>query len=244
MYSPLLILHILGGVIAVLSGAVALIVRKGSRLHRRSGDVFVISMLCMSASGAYAAVTKSQPGNVVAGVFTFYLVSTAWVTVARKRKETERLALALLLLGLAAGIGALVLGRIASHGGLKGGGPVAMYFVFGTIALLATAGDARVLIRGGIAGAQRMVRHVWRMCLALLIATGSFFLGTAGDPVLRKTGLRARLFTHAVRETHLPELPVLLVVLAMIFWLCRIWFTNTYKKTDLSAIELKERASK
>lgn len=244
MYSPLLILHILGGLTAVLSGAIALIVRKGSRLHRRSGDVFVISMLCMSASGAYAALTKSQPGNVMAGVITFYLVSTAWMTVARKRRETARLELALLFLGLAAGIGALVLGRIASHGGLKGGGPTAMYFVFGTVSLLATAGDARMLARGGAANAKRMVRHVWRMCLALFIATGSFFLGTAGDPVLRKTGLRARLFTHAVRQTHLPEIPVLLVVFVTIFWLCRIWFTNTYKHPPLSSIELKERASK
>jgi uncharacterized membrane protein len=235
MYSPLLVLHILGGVIAVLSGAIALIVRKGSRLHRRSGDVFVISMLCMSASGAYAALTKSQPGNVMAGVFTFYLVSTAWMTVARKRKETAHLELALLFLGLAAGIGALILGRMASRGELKSGDPTAIYFVFGTVSLLATAGDARMLIRGGVTGAKRMVRHVWRMCLALFIATGSFFLGTASDPVLHKTGLRARLFTHAVRQTHLPEVPVLLVLFATIFWLCRIWFTNTYKRTAVSS---------
>jgi len=234
MYSPVLILHILGGVIAVLSGAVALIVRKGSRLHRRSGDVFVISMLCMAGFGAYAALTKSQPSNVMAGTFTFYLVATAWMTVARKRKETAHLELVLLFLGLAVGIGAIILGRIASHGGTKDGGPVAMYFVFGTVSLLATAGDARMIIRGGVTGAKRMVRHVWRMCLALFIATASFFLGTASDPVLHKTGLRARLFTHAVRQTHLPEVPVLLVVFATIFWLCRIWFTNTYKKTPVS----------
>jgi uncharacterized membrane protein len=229
-YSPLLVIHILGGLIAVLSGAIALSVRKGSRLHRRSGDVFVISMLFMAASGAYAAMTKSQPSNVVAGVFTFYLVSTAWMTVARKQMETGRLELALLFLGLAAGIGTLIIGSQARHDSSP-----AIFYVFGTICLLATAGDARMLIRGGVAGAQRMVRHVWRMCVALFIATASFFLGTTGDPVLRRTGLRARLFTHAVRQTHLPEVPVLLVALVTIFWLCRIWFTNTYKKTTVSS---------
>ena len=44
-YSPLLIVHICGGILGVLSGGVALFVRKGSRLHRRAGNVFVIAML-------------------------------------------------------------------------------------------------------------------------------------------------------------------------------------------------------
>jgi uncharacterized membrane protein YfcA len=45
-------------------------------------------MLIMAAAGAYAAFTKSQPTNVMAGIFTFYLVATAWLTVMRKEKET------------------------------------------------------------------------------------------------------------------------------------------------------------
>lgn len=83
-YSPALIIHICGGIIGVLSGSIALIVRKGSRWHRKSGDVFVISMLCMAAAGAYVAFTKSQPSNIIAGAFTFYLVATAWLTVLRE----------------------------------------------------------------------------------------------------------------------------------------------------------------
>ena len=115
-YSPVLIVHICGGVIGVLSGSMALVVRKGSRLHRRAGDVFVISMLIMAAAGAYVAFTKSQPTNVIAGVFTFYLVATAWLTVMRKQKETGRLELGLLLLGLASGTGSLIFGWRVAHG--------------------------------------------------------------------------------------------------------------------------------
>jgi uncharacterized membrane protein len=66
-YSPVTVVHICAGVVGVLSGSMALVVRKGSRLHRRSGDVFVISMLSMAAAGAYVAFTKSQPTNVIAG---------------------------------------------------------------------------------------------------------------------------------------------------------------------------------
>src|SRR3954454_7289949 len=101
-YSPLLIVHILGGILGFLSGSAALVVRKGSRLHRMTGDMFVVSMLSMTASGALLALMRSQRFNVLAGVFTFYLVATAWLTVKRKERETGLLELGLLLTALAA----------------------------------------------------------------------------------------------------------------------------------------------
>src|ERR1700686_1901937 len=87
-YSPLLIVHICGGIMGLLSGSAAMVVRKGSRLHKRAGDVFVISMLTMGASGAYLASMKSQTTNIFAGILTFYLVSTAWLTARRREKQT------------------------------------------------------------------------------------------------------------------------------------------------------------
>jgi hypothetical protein len=97
------------------------------------------------------------------------------------------------------------------------------------IIFLSASGDIRMLIRGGIAGSQRLVRHVWRMGFALFIATGSFFLGMAGDPVARRIGLRARLFTPDVRKTQLPLVPVLIVVALTIFWLFRVKLAKRYK---------------
>jgi hypothetical protein len=227
-YSPVLIIHIAGGLVAVLAGFIALLTRKGARLHRRSGDVFVISMLIMAGGGAYAAYVKSQTFNVFAGVITFYLVATTALTVLHKENETGRADYAFLLMALTAGFTSLIMG--ASRAASKGGSAAAPYFIFATIALLCSAGDARMLVRHGLSGAQRMLRHVWRMCFALFVAVGSFFLGTASDPVFRKAGLRARLFSHAIRQTHLPEVPVYLIVILTIFWLCRIRFTNMYKK--------------
>ena len=226
-YSPILILHIAGGLTAIAAGFTALFVRKGGRLHRKSGDVFVIAMLVMAAAGAYAAVIKSQPSNVLAGTFTFYLVASAWLTVRRKANETGRMEVGLLLVALAAGIGAVILAWQASHMA-KHGGP-ALYVVFGLITFLSASGDIRLLIRGGVGGAQRIVRHVWRMGFALFVATGSFFLGMAGDPVARRTGLRATLFTAAVRKTQLPLVPVLIVVVLTIFWLFRVKLSKRYK---------------
>src|SRR4051812_17543967 len=223
MYSPPLIVHIAAGLIAVLSGCIALFVGKGGRLHRTSGNVFVVSKLFMSAGGAYIALIKSQRFNVLAGLLTFYLVASAWVTVRRKANEKGRLEVALLLMAVASGlIGAVFSWQSAHDGTPKGGGFAVGYGIFATIALLSASGDIRLLIHGGVSGAKRLVRHLWRMGFALFVATGSFFLGTASDPVLHRIGLRARLFTPAIRHTHLPDIPVLAVVVLTIFWLFRV----------------------
>jgi uncharacterized membrane protein len=226
-YTPMLVVHIAGGVIAVLAGFMALVVRKGSRLHRRTGDVFVIAMLFMAAAGAYIALRKSQPFNVFAGTLTFYLVSTAALAVMRKPKQNGRLELAFTLVALGAGITALAFALRAHEKS-----SVIGYSVFAAIAILSAAGDIRMLIRGGVAGVQRLVRHIWRMGFALFVAAGSFFLGTASDPVLRKSGLRATIFTKEVRATHLPQVPVLIIVVLTIFWLIRVRFPNAYRKVE------------
>jgi hypothetical protein len=227
-YSPVLIIHIIGGFVAVLAGFTALFARKGARLHRKSGAIFVVAMLIMAAGGAYAAYVKSQTFNVFAGSITFYLVATGALTVQRKEKETGKADYAFLLIALATGITSLSMAtsRVAS----KGAGSATPYFIFATIALLCSAGDVRMLIRGGLSGAQRMLRHVWRMCFSLFIAAGSFFLGTASDPAFKKAGLRARLFTHAIRQTHLPEIPIYILIALTIFWLIRVRYSNMYRK--------------
>jgi uncharacterized membrane protein len=232
-------MHVGGGIIAFLFGSTALIARKGGRLHRLSGIVFAVSMLCMAASGGYLALLRSQRVNTIAGVSTFYLVATGWMTIKRKPNETGSAEVGLFLLGLVTGITALTFAHeAATRASGKGGGAAAAYTVFGAIVLLSVSGDLRMLIRGGVSGVQRLVRHLWRMCVALFVAAGSFFLGTAGDPVLRRIGLRARLFPDAVRKTGLPAVPVLIIVVLTIFWLIRVRFTNAYKPRPVTNAEM------
>ena len=49
-----------------------------------------------------------------------------------------------------------------------------MIFFLNTIFLLAAIGDARLIRAGTIQGTRRLVRHLWRMCFGLFIASGSF----------------------------------------------------------------------
>jgi hypothetical protein len=57
---------------------------------------------------------------------------------------------------------------------LKGPVLVAIYS-FTAVLAIAVIGDAKVVFAGGISGAPRIARHLWRMCLGLTLATGSAF---------------------------------------------------------------------
>jgi uncharacterized membrane protein len=222
-YSPILLLHICAGTLGMLSGFVAIFLRKGSRQHGVAGNVFVIAMLGLSSSGAYMAVIKSEPGNILGGALTFYLVATAWMTARRTDRHTGIFDWGSLLVVLAVTVFELTYGLEAaiSKTGMKHGYPPGPYFFIGTVALMATVGDIRLLMRGGITGAQRIARHLWRMSFALFIAAASIFLA------------RQHLFPVLLQKTGALILLSVLPLLLMVFWLIRVRFKNGYNRIGL-----------
>ncbi|HKR25674.1 MAG TPA: hypothetical protein VJS15_10470, partial [Allosphingosinicella sp.] len=88
--ATILYLHIAGGSIGILAGAVAVAVRKGRRLHAIAGHVFFASMMVMAGIGAAVAPFLTSAGgdpkrfDAFIALFTCYLVATSWVTVRRK----------------------------------------------------------------------------------------------------------------------------------------------------------------
>jgi hypothetical protein len=233
LYSPLLPVHIAGGIVGLLSGTAALIFRKGGRWHVFAGKVFVASMLMMSLFAVYLAVLKHQPGNIGGGILTFYLILTAWLTARRRDGQTSTYDWALLLIPLA--LGALTwlggLQKLRSPVPPEDGVPAGMNFFMGTVMLLATAGDARMLLRGGVFGAKRIARHLWRMCFGLFIAAGSFFLGPSNRPLrlLAAVGLGQHL-SPALFGTGLYIFLSVLPLVLLVFWAFRVRFSRGYRK--------------
>jgi hypothetical protein len=45
-------------------------------------------MLIMASGAIYMAILKHQPGNIGGGIFTFYLILTAWLTARRADGQT------------------------------------------------------------------------------------------------------------------------------------------------------------
>ncbi len=218
-FSAILVLHISAGIIGILSGTAAMSFRKGSPRHALAGKVFVASMLIMAAAAVYLAILKHQPNDVGGGILTFYLVGTAWLTARRRDGETSRFDWVALLLPLAIGVGGWINGLEAMHSpsGTKYGVPAGMHIFMGSICLLAAAGDVRMLLRGGVFGVERIMRHLWRMCFGLFIATGSFFLGQG-----------SKVFPAFVLKTGVLFVPAILPLLLLIFWMIRVRFSNAY----------------
>src|SRR5262249_51695765 len=115
MRLPLLIVHIAAGSLGILSGFIAIFLDKGSNRHRMAGKVFVISMVSMATAAVFLALMKRQSGNVLGGVFTSYLVVTAWLTARRRDGETSSFDWLVLLIPLAAGIDGGISGFVAVH---------------------------------------------------------------------------------------------------------------------------------
>jgi hypothetical protein len=209
MVTAILPAHILAGVLALAFGYVALYATKGATLHRRSGMLFVYAMVTMSLSGALmdAWKTWSITVNVVAGLMTFYFVTTGLLTVRPRAPESpwiDRAAVAFVLtvsvLAFAAGLDMMRRGRPEA----------APSFVFGIVGLLAATGDIRVLRGRVIQGARRIARHLWRLSFAMWVAAASFFWG----PPQR--------VPEAIRIPALQAVAVLLPIAVMLYWLWRL----------------------
>jgi hypothetical protein len=223
--SPILAIHVCGGTLGLISGAAALAFRKGSRRHELAGKLFIASMLTMAVGATFLAVQKHESGNIIGGIFTFYLILTAWWTARKPDGGPSKFGWVVLLIPLAVGVLNWLSGiqKISNPGPPNDGVPAGMNLFLGSIMLLAAAGDVRMLVRGGVTGTTRIARHLWRMCFGLFIATGSFFLGPANRPLrfLRSVGLRQQFFKAVLRQEVLLFLAVL-PLLFLIFWLVRV----------------------
>ncbi|MEA3010000.1 MAG: hypothetical protein QOJ91_1692 [Sphingomonadales bacterium] len=220
--NALLWIHIAAGCLALVAGAVAIVAFKGGSLHARAGTGFVASMLVLGTTASFLEPFRNPPGSPVGGIIVCYFVATAWMTARRRDGKPGRFEM--IACALALGGGALT-----ALGGFTGAattplGP-APVFVFAGICLLAGLGDLRFVRRGRLTAGRRLSRHVWRMCVAFFIATGSFFLGQQGA------------MPAAVRGSLLLFVPAFAPFAVMIFWLVRIRFPNALARLKLRVPE-------
>ena len=222
----ILFLHIAGGAVALASGAIALVARKGGRTHTVAGLAFCVSMAIMTSIGAAASPFLPVPerANVIAGILTLYLVWSGWVSVRSKQVvagRIEMLGLMVALTSVATGVWWAIQAGTSPTGTLDATPPQAFY-VFILIGAFASIGDVRLIVRGRISGAPRLSRHLWRMCVALLIASGSFFLG------------QQRVMPVWMRGSPWLLAPTFAPLVVMVYWLGRIRLTNRVRSASRS----------
>lgn len=212
-------LHVVAGGLALILGALALLVRKGGSVHRRSGQLFVHAMLVMGASAAIL-------GNLLGGLMAAYFVITALIAVRPPSRWTRGVEVA--CLGVAIGIAfvSIAAGLIAFYSPRRvlNGVPFVMSLFMAAVLMLAAAGDVRVMRSGMPRGGERLARHLWRMCFALFIAAGSFF--SIRERV-------AKILPEPFTTAPMRALPILLLFGAMLYWL---WRVRRRRTTPMDAI--------
>lgn len=209
--------HIAGGTVGILSGWTAIVARKGGKAHRMAGHAFFVSMLFMAGIGGAVApfLPDAKLTNTTAGVFTFYLVASGWATVRRRAGTVGRFEKAAVVVPFGVAALGLYLVWLAMQNGKAGA--YATIYIFAAFAALAAACDLRMIRDGGVIGAARTTRHLWRMTLALFVATGSFFIGQQDN------------LPEAVQGTVWPVIPVLGVVALLVYWLVRMRLPGVHR---------------
>lgn len=175
-----LAIHFAAGLVSIVAGAIALSGRKGGRLHKQSGLVFTWAMVALGLTGAGIGMYESRPSQVSAGLITAYLVFSGMTTVKPFPGIGQRFNIAVMVLAFAYALASLFAGVtewLDPAVKVVGRPRVVPPLVGGAVILLAAIGDLRAIRAGGLQGSRRLARHLWRMCFALFIATGSFFLG-------------------------------------------------------------------
>jgi uncharacterized membrane protein len=216
--TPQAILHASAGALSIVCGVAALIARKGSPLHRKAGTVFFAVMLVTAVSGAYLGFASNELGNAVAGIVTFYLIATSWVTVRRAEGRVGAFEVGAFLFATAGAAAAswAAFDAVRNNSPLFGGLP---YVIIAAIITLAALADLSVLLRRGLRGRQRVARHLWRMQLGFAAAVGSFFPGQLEH---------FPEYSQNIRPIIILFIPFFAVIGVMLAWLIVVLFTRRY----------------
>ena len=217
------LIHTPAGTLALVTAVVAMLAQKGSSLHRKAGACFTWSMMIMLISGIAAAYLKDSIDDMMLGALVTYTVFTAWLTAHHKQKQTNYLELIALvwILGLAA------IAFLISTGWLPVQAPAAYLFWAG-FAILCALGDFRNLVHSGLAGKQRIIRHVWRVGFSLLWAALAFI-----DKIVKILGANMKNMQDE-KLLVIVAVPTVLILGTVLYWIAKVMFFSckTYANYD------------
>lgn len=157
--------------------------------------------------------------NVFIAVFASYLIVTAWLTVRREQGTIGAAEKVALVVSVTSSRRSRYFRFIAIYG-------------FTLVLAIAALSDAKVVFLGGISGAPRIARHLWRMCVGLTLAMGSAF-----------TNGFARLLPGRYHVPLAFFLPQFVPLALLMFWMIRVRFTEWYKGDAVASSAMRVPAS-
>jgi len=219
--NAVILFHVVLGAVALLSGMVAILCRKGSRLHSRGGIVFAASMLAMLVGGLGIAALKVNPSTLLAtsSVVAGYLIATAWRAIRCKsgvagRFEYAAFAIVTACVGVYLWLGYMA--AVSPTGRFDGVGQEVIVPNL-LVAGLGAVFDLSFILRRRLTGVQRLARHVWRICMAMFVMVSAIFLGGFGQKLF---------IPQALHGSPLLAIPPAATLLFMTYWLVRLRFAK------------------
>lgn len=206
--------HIIGGGIGLLAGLVASLAKKGARIHRSSGKLFLVSMLICYGIGAAVApfLEEGQRVNFVAAILALYLLISGIQAVKLKSYCVSQFNVVGLGISLTIAVIGLLFMYMGSQNetGTVDGSPPDAFFLFVFAGTLSAIGEARILIVKKLSAQGRLYRHLWRMCFSFFIASGSLFSG------------QIHLFPAWFANSLLPVFCSLFPLLVLFYWTIKL----------------------
>lgn len=181
LFTPLLILHIVGGSAGLITGTIAASVKKGSKPHLLSGKIFFWGMFLASCS---ALILSWIPGHeslflFAVGGFTLYMILSGYRIVILKRlakQQPQTFFLTDYLITLFGFSFAVFLLIQAVKGFLAGNTFSIVPCVFGLICLSYVLLDIRLLIGDTAVKQSWMYNHIVRMMGAMVASYTAFLV--------------------------------------------------------------------
>lgn len=162
----ILFVHIFFGFMALFFGLFAIISKKGSKVHRLTGKIFFVSMLCVALTAVLISLVKNIYFLLMISLFSFYQNYMGYRSVRNKTLRPSLLDWSVLLMAVINGIFMVVFWNVVS-------------VTFGIISILLTVRQIRIyfrLIRGKEIPKLLWLRQHIAMMTGAYIATLTAFL--------------------------------------------------------------------
>lgn len=159
--------HIAIGLVALGAMVTAFAATKGSRLHIRAGQLFLLSILVVAASATAILTVAFIPPLMLATATVLYAGGTAWLALRPRRAWTVPAELFLAAMQIAALAVFLERAVPAVNAGTL---PAVAVVILSAVPVLLLVGDLRYWRAGAQRSRLRISRHLARMVWASMVA--------------------------------------------------------------------------
>ncbi|MFL0796791.1 MAG: hypothetical protein K6L73_04805 [Cellvibrionaceae bacterium] len=169
-------------------------------------------------STLYLFYLKGEPP--LPAILCMYLLVTSWLTVSRPVGIVSKLDVCLTGVISIISVGLFIYAYCVKHAMIDGFGvPASIFFIFSGLAGLCAVLDIHMIVRKGVWGRQRIIRHLWRMLMALFLA-------------MMAVAAQKNVYPQWMIESKVMVLPLFFILVLLVFWVFRVAATDWWERVS------------